>query len=901
VAAAGNGNVNLQVEKLLDLASELPMERRADFLVRECPDPQVRAEVESLLEYATDTECYFNHAIQSVAWSLRTTREASPGDAIGPYRIVSLIGRGGMGSVYLAERADGEIQQRVAVKLLRTDGHRPVEPKRFLQERQLLASLHHPSIVHVIDAGHTSDGRPFLIMEHVDGVPIDVYAAQIDLRDRLKLFIRVCEGVSHAHRRLVIHRDLKPSNILVDTSGQPKLLDFGIAKLLDETSGDATQTVERLLTPNYASPEQLAGEAQTTATDVYSLGAVLYKLLAGVGPRENTPGAPKTGVAPPSHLNPDVPKDLDFIVGKALRAEPDERYTSVDEFASDVRAALDWRPVQARSGDVWYRARRFLRRYWVPATAAALVVASLSTGLFIANRQRVLAERRFGQLRQLANKVMDLDRAIRILPGSVDARQRLVSASLEYLEGLAPEARGNLDLAQEIGEGYWRLGRIQGVNAEFNLGDPAKAEDSLKKADALTETVLADRPQDRSALFRSAVIAHDRMILADTDKRTADTMFHIRRAVERLENFQRHEDPRDPVRLEGFLRPGDPRQSELSGVALLYVNIALTYVNMHMYADGVRYAQRAVELTQSIPSARDLTGGGLSVLANALRYQGDLDAALKTIREARRISETATYPSQTARLFNRYGPLYREGLILGEEDAVNLGRPGEAIEAFQKGLDMVEEATRKDLSDAASRTRVGTVARELGNVLLDRDPQRSLAVYEQGIHRLEETRNRLEARRDRAVLLAKSSYPLRRLRRFAEAKARIDAAFVILKDTKDYPAERIRTDGHAYKAVRALADYEAEMGDPRQALKMYQQLLDKVMASKPDPFGDLRETPKISRIYEALAVLYRRTGDAAAADAMNARRVELWRSWQQKLPQNAFVRRQLEAGVKVLK
>ena len=202
-------------------------------------------------------------------------------------------------------------------------------------------------------------------MEYVEGVPIDVYAARIDVRDRLKLFLRVCEGVSHAHRHLIIHRDLKPSNILVDASGQPKLLDFGIAKLLDET-GDATQTVERLLTPNYASPEQLSGDAQTTATDVYSLGAVLYKLLTGMAPREQNPAAPKAEIAPPSQLNPGVPRDVDFIVRKALRAEPEERYGSVDEFANDVRAALDWRPVQARSGDVWYRARRFLRRYWVP-------------------------------------------------------------------------------------------------------------------------------------------------------------------------------------------------------------------------------------------------------------------------------------------------------------------------------------------------------------------------------------------------------------------------------------------------------------------------------------------------------------------------------------------------------
>ena len=251
----------------------------------------------------------------------RANRETAPGDVIGAYRVVSLIGRGGMGSVYMAERADGEIQQRVAVKLLRADGHRPVWRHRFLKERQLLASLHHSSIVQLLDAGQTADRQPFLVMEYVEGVPIDVYAARIDVRARLKLFLRVCEGVSHAHRHLIIHRDLKPSNILVDASGQPKLLDFGIAKLLDET-GDVTQTVERLLTPNYASPEQLSGEAQTTATDVYSLGAVLYKLLTGMAPREQNSGRAESRdrAAEPAQSRRAAGRGLHRAQGAALRA-----------------------------------------------------------------------------------------------------------------------------------------------------------------------------------------------------------------------------------------------------------------------------------------------------------------------------------------------------------------------------------------------------------------------------------------------------------------------------------------------------------------------------------------------------------------------------------------------------
>jgi serine/threonine-protein kinase len=328
-----------------------------------------------------------------------------------------------------------------------------------LRERQLQATLNHPSIAHIHDAGHNQHGRPYLVMEYVDGLPLDEYAARLPLHEKLQLFLRVCDGISHAHRHLIIHRDLKPSNILVDASGQPKILDFGLAKLLDE-SADATQTSERLLTPNYASPEQLRGAPQTTATDVYSLGAVLYKLLTNRSPHESDTGASLaleviTGsrqIVPASRQNPDLPSDLDYVLKKALRLEPEERYESVDAFASDVEAFLDARPVSARAGDRWYRLRVFLQRRWLPVCASVLTLVGLSTGLYLANRSRIAAEKRFEQLRQLSNRVFDLDRAIRDLPGATQARQNLVSASLEYLEGLAQDARTDVDLAREVSE-----------------------------------------------------------------------------------------------------------------------------------------------------------------------------------------------------------------------------------------------------------------------------------------------------------------------------------------------------------------------------------------------------------------------------------------------------------------
>lgn len=377
-----------------ELTDLTPAERERIFQERQIP-PEVRAEVESLLRFDSANERQITARVSGVAEAaLHSVNAGEEGDC-GPYRLGRLLGSGGMGAVYLAERVDGEVRQQVAIKLLRSGAERPAWRERFLRERQILASLNHPSIARLMDAGHTADGRPYLAMELVDGVPIDEYCAGKDLREQLSLFLRVCDAVSHAHRRLIIHRDLKPSNILVEASGQPKLLDFGIAKLLDET-GDPTQTVERMLTPNYASPEQIRGASQTTATDVYSLGAVLYKLLTGMSPHESEEGTASpieviTGtrqIPAATRVKPGLPGDIDYILRKALRIEPEERYVSVDAFANDMRALLDNRPVEARSGDAWYRTRKLLRKHWLPAALAAVVVAGLIVSAYLALRIR---------------------------------------------------------------------------------------------------------------------------------------------------------------------------------------------------------------------------------------------------------------------------------------------------------------------------------------------------------------------------------------------------------------------------------------------------------------------------------------------------------------------------------
>ena len=875
---------NEQIAVLFRELADLPLAERETIFTKRNVSAELRAEIESLLAYDSNGHHPVTECIGTAAAVAVQSSSIGIGGFCGPYRLIELLGSGGMGAVYLAERSDGEIQQRVAIKMLRAGANLPAWQERFLRERQLLAYLNHPSVARLLDASRTDQEQPYLVMEYVEGVPIDKSAEGKSLHDQLSLFLKVCEGVAHAHRHLIIHRDLKPSNILVDRSGQPKLLDFGIAKLLDETA-DQTQTAERLLTPHYASPEQIRGGIQTTATDIYSLGAVLYKMLTGRSPHESETGelqaieiiAGTREIPAPRRLNATLPADIESILLKALRREPDERYASVEALRDDIVAFFESRPVRARSAGGWYRARKFLRRYWVPVAAAAVVLASLSAGLYLENRGRTLAEGRFQQLRQLSNKVFQLDSRIRLLPGSTQARHDLVAASLEYLQGLRFDPRKDMDLTQEVAEGYLRVGRIQGVPTGLNLGEAAQAEDSLKKAAELTDLVLAARPRDRAAMFRSPEIAHDRMILAEEAHRRADALAFARSAAE---GFDR------------YLRRGDAAQSEINLASQRYVNIAIAYTNMHLYPEALQTAKRGSMLAQSIPSAESWVSASLSTMANALRFEGDLDGALAAIRQARELEERAVYPNATMRAIDRYGLLLREGMILGEDGGINLGRPADAMVPLREALELTEQSAQRDPNDYTSRSRVGTAARELGNILRHRDPRQALEVYDLGIRRLGEIRNNLKANRDRAILLAGSSDPLRQLNRSDESRRRIEEALATLRNTKDYPAERVALGSELFAVLRAQADDEAARGNRKQAAALYEELLRRVHASQPQTETDLRDAARLSEFYEGLAGFYRQTGETEKGGTIEQQRLELWRGWERKQPHNAFVLRE---------
>jgi len=884
--------MNARVEELFHDVVDLSPADRVRYFGEHQVDEEIRQEVEALLAFDSVANSFLDLNVR-IAASRALPQLEGKGWRAGPYRLLEVIGRGGMGAVYLAERADGEVTQRLAVKLLPAGAGDPLR-ERFLQERQILASLAHPNIARMLDAGHLTSGQPFLAMEYVAGKPIDTFAVGLRVRQKVALFLKVCTAAAYLHRNLVVHRDLKPSNILVTSDGEPKLLDFGIAKILDVAT-DTTITGMRMLTPDYASPEQVIGGRVTTATDIYSLGAVLYLLLTGRHAHEFEDHSPEAiartvtsrEVTRPSHWAPELKGDLESILLKALRKDPQERYGTVEQFADDLEAFLESRTVRARSGNAWYRARKFVRRCWVPVTAGAFVIASLSAGLYMANRQRLVAERRFSQLRQLAHQVIfDLYGTIDKLPGAIDAQTKLVATATQYLAGLNADAIRDKQLALETAESYIQLARIQGVPGWNNLGRYSDAVENLRKAEGLLDPIVAADPHNRYAIYLSANAAHDRAAAADAADQSEQVFTGASRVRERFDQL---------------VRLGNLTRIEINAATYIYASLAEHHIRLHRFQDAVRYARAGIEISRTDSTIAGPRAGTFGVLASALKYLGDFQGALEANREAR--GEWEKYRGYQTDLPAYYWPPYarltlsavrsQEGLLLAEDGGVDLNQPREAAVLFQEAFDAVEENARNEPKDYLSRDDVAEVGLSLGNVLRHSSLKQALEVYDHSLMRIREVPSDIQARRLEASLLAASSYAARWLHREGDAQGRIEAAFRLLRDTKDYPAEMIKPGSEADNAARALADHYAETGEPNQAIEAYQDLRGRIIKSNTDLQNDLLNAAQISRLDGALAALLRRVGRTDEAGTLDQNRLELWRHWDRKLPNNPFVERQM--------
>jgi len=693
-----------RVKDVFQAALDRPADERARFLAEICGDDAgLRDEVESLLGARQEAGEFLSRPAVSVPAS-----PEADGRHIGPYRLLSRIGHGGMGVVYRAVRDDDVFRKTVALKVVHGDASAE-HLRRLGRERQILARLQHPNIATILDGGTTDEGRPYLVMEYVEGEAIDAYCNGHGLgtRQRLEMFRTVCGAVHNAHQNLVVHRDLKPQNILVTADGQPKLLDFGIAKLLAagvDPEDAPTATLLPMMTPEYASPEQVRGQTVTTASDVYSLGVILYELLTGARPYEVRADSLEGIVRVVCETEPRLPSatgpaaavlrgDLDTILLKALRKDPSRRYLSAQEMSEDIRRHLQGLPVLARADSVTYRAGKFVGRHRVAVAATALVMLSLIGGIVmtarqarIAEVQRRRAERRFSDVRKLANSFLfEFHDAIADLPGATKARELVVKRALEYLDGLAGEAGEDGALQGELASAYERVGDVQGLPYVASLGDAAGALRSFERAYAIRLDLLRHQPGDPERLagacqagtrigrvllsrgeakpalarFQEALPWCDGAWRKRADAASADTVLRTRLMI-----------------ADALRRSGEPGRA------------------VEGYQGVLRQAE---EIARSEPSARKILAMTYDRLGQTLEQQGEIDASLRARRKFVEVAEQIARDDPGV-------PRYRRNVAVGYENLASAlrqkGDDAAGLEAVEKAVAIYETQRRQDPSDA---------------------------------------------------------------------------------------------------------------------------------------------------------------------------------------------------------
>jgi len=774
-----------------------PSEREAFLSAR--ADTAMRRELEKMLE-AADAD---HDPLESPA--IEQLEICGLPESIGGFRIIREIGRGGMGSVYEGTRIAENFSQRAAVKVIRNGMNNEIILRRFLAEQKILASLEHPNIARFLDGGTTAKGLPFYAMEFVDGAPIGEYARdkQLSHRDIVELFRRVCSAVSYAHSQLVVHRDLKPSNILVDRSDTPKLLDFGIAKVLEADNLESeTATQLGMMTPQYASPEQIRGEKVTTASDVYSLGMILHELLYGEPPyRTDTKtyaeivdlvSADRT--ARRTTTQPRRNDDLFRIVSKALRRDLDQRYASVESLSDDLRRWLEGLPISARPETLGYRASKFVQRNKVAVIASLLVFLSLVTGIVVAawqarraDEQRILAERRFTEVRSLANNVVfKYHDEIAKLDGSTAVREMLVSDALTYLDNLSSDAAGDPELQRELALAYTKLGDVQGKLYSANTGNIAGAVSSYAKAISLLEIALSQRPADlpgRSDLvnaYDSMLFALNRISVPEDVKQSL-----LSRSAELLEEMLRI-DPNDQSlqvklamleiragdahgnhgneaglqrKLEHHLKAipiverletiNDGDLSRLGAIARAYQRVGTDYMWLgeHARSQGesdkaaayfdlgvpfhermVRAAEHLAAIEPNVGEARRFRIAAYSSLAETLANTGKTEEALATAERALKLATEARAADPGNREADmELGTIHS---IFGRIHTLRGDVPN-ATDSFEAAIRSFELAGKSDLGNMEARSRIAELLRTLANLHANAGDHRTAGAYRQ--------------------------------------------------------------------------------------------------------------------------------------------------------------------------
>jgi eukaryotic-like serine/threonine-protein kinase len=731
-----------EIKGVLATVLESDAGERTATLDRLCRgDLDLRREVEALLAFENRADAVLSPIVEPGA-AMRV--ELPPPAAIGPYRVLREIGHGGMGVVYLGERADGQYRKQVAIKLITSGRQDARTERRFRRERQILAQLEHPGIARMLDGGSTEEGQPYFIMEYIEGQGLLEYcdSRHLAVAERIRLFLQVCDAVAYAHRQLIVHRDLKPGNILVTAQGEPKLLDFGLGQVLeaDTDAEEITQAGFPMMTPAYASPEQARGEPYTVLSDVYSLGVILYELLAGRRPYKVPTGsylelarviseqepvalgqaaadAPADSAelrsSTPDRLRRSLTGDLERIVGKALAKDARQRYGGVPELADDLVRHLDGRPVKARPATLWYRTAKLVRRHRVliPSAAAALVLilGFAATTWWEARR----AERRFQQVRSLAHSVMfELDDAIAKLPGSTSAQALLVAHALQYLQSLSREAGSDSTLQWEVALGYERVAKVQGYVGEANLGNLPKALENFQKSEQILRQLAARLPANRKIhhdLFR---VSNELATSYGTNGQGEKAMLIVRQNLAQAETGFR-DNPTDGIAIEDLMAANYTLADELT--------------SQQKYDQAIPLRQRGIELAHQLLQAEPGGPEAQRSLALAEKKLGALLGVTRRYQECRDEYEKARLIDEQLSARNPTNMRAKMDLSFDYSDLgwvlAHMNADTEALASHRRALALREEAARADPGDvraahtmATSTARISTQLVKMGNL-----------------------------------------------------------------------------------------------------------------------------------------------------------------------------------------
>jgi tetratricopeptide (TPR) repeat protein len=838
---------------------------------------------------------------------------------IGPYSLISLIGQGGMGTVWLGERSDGRFERRVAIKFLRFATPSGIGIGRFKREGKILGQLRHPHIAELIDAGVTPNGEPYL--EYVEGLRLDQYCDQqkLDVGARIRLFLDVASAVAHAHANLIVHRDIKPSNVLVRSDGQIKLLDFGIAKLLAEDANPSTQlTIEGrgAMTPQFAAPEQVTGERITTATDVYALGVLLYLLLTAQHPAgerlrstaelvkaivDIEPPPPSEVImsakakelaekraSTPEKLRRQLRGDLDTILGKAIKKKPHERYASVTAFADDLRRYLKYEAISARPDTFAYRTMKFVRRNRVVVTLAIVAFAAIIGGSGVAIYQARIAERRFQDVRKLAHTfVFDVHDEVAKLDGSTKAREMMVQTGLQYLDNLAGNAGGDLELQKEIAAGYVKIGDAQGFPTRPNLGRTADALASYRKAGDIYQRIaeknsaylpdLADFYLSYSGFFR----------FSDDPKRARELTGAAIRIFDRLRDHQQLDAHSENSYTMAWCKLGD-FDEDWGSYHQAWTEFSRCSELAHAQLDRKRDQQALIAVAESAER-----------VGTAAEELGHLREALQAFDEDETVLRELLATEPLNPRFHRNLALTYQfrGRVYFNDAYPNYGDRKRALENLKLYLQTAQQMLERDPSNRAAQFSVEVAKLKISYCLEESDPPTAIRLARDSMRMLDQmiASNRGDRRRavsDLAEALVRLGAAQLNAGRLAEARSSADSALAAMREIEaQSPEDRTKV----VQALILAGRTSAASRDPLRAESLLREARDEAQRiAHPE---ELTSLIPLATTEEAFGTFYVHQHRTQPAHACYERLVDLW---QQFPGSNEYVDRQRSSSKRLL-